>query len=146
MKKLFIAVLMTAAISTSAFATDVNKVSYQILNSFQNEFSEATQVEWSFTSKYTKATFILAEEQIEAFYSADGEQIGVSRKVDLKKLPIKAVQKIKKSFADFNIKEVIEFDQNGEKNYYVSLNKGNKTEVLQVSLFGNVTPFEGNKN
>lgn len=146
MKKLFIAVLMTAAISTSAFATDVNKVSYRILSNFQTEFSEATQVEWSATSKYTKATFILADEQIEAFYAADGELIGVSRKVDIKKLPIKALQKIKKSFADYNIKEVIEFDQNGDKNYYVSLSKGDHKEVLQVSLYGNVTQFDGNKN
>ena len=69
--------------------------------------------------------------------------MGVSRKVDIKKLPLNAIQKIKKDYAGYKVTDSIEFDQDGEKSYYVSLEDGNKKQILQVSLYGNVSVYKG---
>ena len=143
MKKLFIAALMAVAVGSSAFALDVNKISFKIKNSFEAQFAGAENVTWSLRETYTKASFTLAEESVEAFFAADGEIIGYSRKVDFKRLPLNAVQKIKKGYAAYIVKESIEFDQDGEKSYYVSLEDGAKKQILQVSLYGNVTVHSG---
>lgn len=143
MKRIFIAALMAVAVTSSAFALDVNKISVKVKSSFDNQFAGAENVTWSEKETYTKASFTLGEEKVDAFFAADGELIAYSRKVEFKRLPLNAVQKIKKDYAGYTITESIEFDQDGEKNYYVSLTNGTKRQILAVSVYGNVTVYNG---
>ncbi|MCW3088857.1 MAG: hypothetical protein JWQ78_2243, partial [Sediminibacterium sp.] len=145
MKKLFIAALMVVAVGSSAFAMDVNKISGKTRNNFENQFAGAENVTWSTRDTYTKAAFTLAEEKVEAFFATDGELIAFSRKADFKKLPLNAIQKIKKSYSNYTVVETIEFEQEGERSYYVSLEDGTKKQILQVSLYGNVSVYNGPK-
>ena len=143
MKKLFIAAIITVAAGTSAFATDGNKENYKVKNSFEKQFADAQNVTWGTSENYIKASFTLLDEKVEAFYGKDGDLIGLSRKVDLKSLPLNAIQKIKKEYASYKVTDTIEFDQDGDKSYYVSLEDGNKKQILQVSLYGNISVYKG---
>lgn len=145
MKKLFIAALIVVAAGTSAFATDVTKVDYKVKSSFEAKFYGAENVNWSARENYLKASFTLAGESVEAFFNAEGELIGSSRKLDFQRLPLNAIQKIKKDFADYKVVETIEFDLDGDRSYYVSLENGQKSQILQVSLYGNVCTYKGPK-
>jgi hypothetical protein len=145
MKKFFIAALLVAAMGSSAFATDANRISVKVKNSFESQFTGAENVSWIQKDTYTKANFTLADENVEAFFAADGELIAFSRKVDLKKLPLIALQKIKKQYSSYKVTDTIEFDQDGEKSYYVSLEDGAKKQILQVSLYGTVSIYTGAK-
>jgi len=143
MKKLLLAALVVAGIGSSAFAMDVSKISSKAQTSFEAKFASATNAKWSARDNYNKVSFTLADENVEAFFATDGELIGVSRKVEFKNLPLSAIQKIKKEYASFKVTDAIEFEQNDEKAYYVSLHDGNKKHVLEVSLYGNVSIFRG---
>jgi len=143
MKKLFIAALIVVAAGTSAFAADVFKVDYKVKTSFEARFAGAQNVVWSAKEAYIKAAFTIAEEKVEAFFDGEGELIGLSRKVDLKKLPLNAIQKIKKDYASYQVSEAIEFDRDGDKSYYVSLEDGAKKQILEVSLYGAVSKYKG---
>ncbi len=145
MKKLFFAALLAVSVAGSAFASDVTKLSTKVKNAFDAQFAGAQNVEWSSRETFTKAAFNLGEERIEAFFSVDGELIATSRKIDFKRLPLNAIQKIKKDYASSSIEEVIEFDQDGEKNYYVSLDNGQTKKILEVSLYGAVSVYHGVK-
>ena len=145
MKKLFIAALIVVAAGTSAFATDVTKVDYKVKSSFEAKFYGAENVNWSARENYLKASFTLAGENVEAFFNAEGELIGSSRKLDFQRLPLNAIQKIKKDFADYKVVETIEFDLDGDRSYYVSLDNGQKSQILQVSLYGAVSSYKGPK-
>ena len=144
MKKLFIAALIMVAAGTSAFAADV-KVNTKVQTSFESLFSGAENVSWSAKDHYIKASFILSQENVEAYFGTDGELIGTSRKIELKNLPLSAVQKIKKEYASYKITDSIEFERAGERSYYVSLENGNKKQILEVSLFGTVSTFRSEK-
>ncbi len=144
MKKLLLAVLVVAGLGTSAFATDVNGVSTRVQNSFAEKFGNAQNVKWTSKESYNKVTFTLADEQVEAFFAIDGDLIGFSRKVEFKSLPLTAIQKIKKEYEGFAVKETIEFEQNNEKSYYVSLENGDKKQILEVSLYGSVSVYRSN--
>jgi opacity protein-like surface antigen len=144
MKKLIIAAFIMVAAGTSAFAADV-KVNSKVKTNFDALFSGAENISWSSKDLFVKASFTLSDETIEAYFGTDGELIGTSRKVDLKRLPLSAVQKIKKEYAAYQITESIEFERAGERSYYVSLEKGNKKQILEVSLYGNVTSFREEK-
>ena len=55
----------------------------------------------------------------------------------------KTIQKIKKDYAAYKVTDTIEFDQDGEKSYYVSLEDGNKKQILHISLYGSVSVYRG---
>ena len=143
MKKLFIAAMLVAGVGLSAFAFDGSKVNYKVKSSFEKEFFASKNVSWTVGADFTKASFFIEDEKIEAFYSFDGESIGYTRQIDFKQLPVNAIQKIKKDFPDYKVTETIEFTQEGNKSYYVSLSNGNRKQILEVSLFGGVSKFTG---
>lgn len=143
MKKLFIAALFVVAAGTSAFAADVTKVNYKVKSNFESRFTGAKNVVWSATDAYLKASFSIADENVEAFFDGEGDLIGLSRKVDLQKLPLNAIQKIKKDYASYKVSEAIEFDRDGDKAYFLSLEDGTKKQILEVSLYGAVSKFKG---
>jgi hypothetical protein len=143
MKKLFIAALIVVVTGTSAFAIDKSIANFKVKSSFDAQFSSAENVNWTAKENYIKASFTLAGEPIEAFYNpTDGELIGVSRKVEFNKLPLSAVQKIKKEYAAYKVTDSIEFDNDTEKAYYVSLEDGGKKKILVVSLYGTVNVYK----
>ncbi len=142
MKKLFIAALIVVAAGTSAFAADGFKVDYKVKSSFEARFAGAQNVVWSAKENFIRAAFTIAEENVEAFFDTEGELIGLSRKVDLKKLPLNAIQKIKKDYAAYQVTEAIEFDRDGDKSYYVSLEDGAKKQILEVSVYGAVGKYK----
>lgn len=143
MKKLLLAALIVVAAGSSAFALDATNVNFKVKSSFEAKFSGAQNVTWSAKDAYLKATFTIADERVEAFFGTDGDLIGLSRQVDLKKLPLNAIQTIQKKYGDYKVTEIIEFDRDGEKAYYVSLADDNKKQILEVSLYGNVSVFKG---
>ncbi len=145
MKKFILATLLVAAIGTTAFALDVNKVSTRVQNSFESKFANAQNVQWTARETYTKVAFTLVDEDVEAFFASDGDLIGYSRKVAFKALPLKAKQQIKKKYNGFKVLESIEFTQNDETAYYVSVENDNLKKVLEVSIYGTVSEFYGNR-
>ncbi len=143
MKKLLLAALVVAGLGTSAFATDGTKVSSRAQYSFEAKFANAQNVKWTAKENFSKVSFTLDEENVEAFFAFDGELIGLSRKVELKNLPLSAIQTIKKEYASSTIKEIIEFQQNDTKAFYVSLEKAGQKQILEVSLYGSVSVYRG---
>lgn len=145
MKKLFFAVLIAASAGISAFAADVTHVNYRVRSAFDAAFAGATDVSWHITPRYVAFAFQLNNEKMEAFYSPEGEQIGISRHVSFDKLPASAIKKIKKNYPDYQVKEAIQMDINDESNYYVSLQNGNLKRILEISAFGGVSVLSNGK-
>ncbi len=142
MKKIIIAAMMVVSIGSSAFAMDVNKVSYKVKNLFAQEFLGAENVVWSVEENFTKASFTLADIKVDAFFSTEGEMIGYGRAVNFNQLPLNAIQKVKKNYGTYKIAEIIEFSHDGEKSYYVSLQNGEKKQILNVTLYGDISLFQ----
>lgn len=145
MKKILFTTMIAALIGSTVLAADVSKVSYRVLTSFQSQFADATDVSWTVTDNYTKAKFTIEGEQVEAFFSTSGDVIGTSRKIDFKRLPLSAIQKIKKNYSKFQVTDAIEFELNGERKYFVSVENETDRKVLEVSLYGEVSLFDKNK-
>lgn len=142
MKKILLAAMFFVAAGSSAFAMDASKVNFRVKSNFESLFADAKNVKWDAKENYVKATFQYDDETLEAFFGADGELIGQSRKVEMKELPKNAQQKIKKDFGNYTVTDAIEFVKDGDKSYYVSLEYGAKKRILQVSLFGSISLYK----
>src|SRR3954452_1565197 len=118
MKKIFLAGLFAVLLAGSAFATDVTGVSSAIATSFQNNFNNATDVNWTTRSDYSKATFTLNNRRMEAFYNTGGEMIASSENIKLAELPVNAKRTFAKEYGDYEVKEAIHFQGNDEDAYF----------------------------
>lgn len=142
MKKLLFSALFVVAATASAFSADNKSIILKARYNFDSQFAGAENVQWNATANYIHAKFTLADEQVEAFFGLNGDFIGASRKVALKSLPLSALQTLKKKFAAYKVTDTIEFDRGDEKSYYVSVDNGKQKQILQVSVYGEVSRFK----
>lgn len=150
MKKVFIAALMVVALGGSAIAAVTPAplpVTTKMLNHFNTAFAGADNVQWKTGSTFVKATFTRDTQRWEAFYDLDGELFGTSRNVELSSLPAKSVVAINKKYADYTVKEVIEFnnDKEGNTYFYVALVKDCVKLIMQVETNGELSVFKKSK-
>ena len=142
MKKLFTAALLAVTIATSAFATDAKKVSSIVLSSFDADFSEASNVTWTAANEFTKATFILNKQKMEAFYSSNGELFAKSKGISLDELPVRAKRDFAKRFAGFTVKEAISMELPAESAFFISGENEKESVILKVSDAGTVSVYK----
>ena len=144
MKKLFITAFFAVAISVSSFA-NVSHVNIVVMNHFSSDFRGAENVNWTVTSKFTKAVFELDDKKMEAFYSTNGEFMGVSTAIHFSKLPKKAIKNLAIQYppAIYKLQECIEFtNTEEEKNYYVSFLTEKGKVILQINSYGDISFFK----
>ncbi len=146
MKKIFLSTVILCSIITSSFANEKNEVSFRILNSFKNTFSDVQDLNWKITNNYVKASFVLDNKKTEAYYSYDGNLMGTSKPIAFDKLPKAAIKKITKKFPfpPYTLKECIEVtNAEGEISYYVSLlNEKQIAIILQINNYGQITTVQ----
>jgi hypothetical protein len=149
MKKTIIAAIIAVSIATSAFADAGKSINEKAVSEFSSSFTKASNVAWTTTNDYFKATFTMDKEKVEAFYRLDGSFIGSSKAIAFDALPAKAVRIItqKYPFPPYKLKECIAFTfADGETLYYASFEEANNLRtVLEIDGWGGVGIFKKSK-
>jgi len=125
-----LALLLTLSLS-SIFANGTEGVNQRVMNSFKTEFANARDVKWEISKDFVKATFLLNDQVMFAFYSAEGDQIAVSRNILSGQLPINLLSDMKKNYAEFWITDLFEIATKSDTAYYVTIESGDYTIVLK---------------
>ncbi len=139
MRKLFISALLAPTLATSAFANGGNNVNYFVQKSFETQFKDASNVEWSTGKEYTKATFVLKNEKMEAFYNLNGEILGTSRTASLDELPVRSKRAFAKKFKGYTVKEAIRFEGTDESAYFISAENEKGSVIFKIEDNGTVS-------
>jgi hypothetical protein len=135
MKKLLLTALIAVSLISSSFAASPvadKKVSSVLTSSFARYFSNVSNVKWDVTPNFAKATFVIEDVATEAFFDLDGDFIGSSRAITLDKLPTAAKRTFAKRYADYTVKEAIEFNGSTENAYYISAENEKQSVILKV--------------
>ena len=131
MKKMIL-MLAVALSSVFAFAGEENaNIDSQVLTAFKNEFAAAQDVNWTTTKDYYKASFVYNNQHVSAFYSLDGELLGLARNITSLELPVKLQTTLKKSYSVYWISDLFELSNNAGTDYYVTLENADQQVVLQ---------------
>jgi hypothetical protein len=136
MKKLFLSGLLAVTVALSSFAAEENNVSFAVKNNFHSQFRKASDVQWSSSENYSKATFVLNNVRTEALYSAEGEFIGTNQAVTLEDLPVTAKREFAKKYDGYTVKEAIRFDGSQDSAYYISAENEKGSVILKVEDTG----------
>ncbi|MDX1936526.1 MAG: hypothetical protein SFU21_05400 [Flavihumibacter sp.] len=132
MKKLMIGLVLGAFIITNtAFANNSNNVNDKVQTSFKQEFATAQNVVFSKTNNYIKAAFTLNNQVMEAYYTADGEMIGVSKNLLSTELPIGLQVDLKRDYVDYWISDLFEFATNSNSSYFITVENADQKITLQ---------------
>ena len=129
MKKVIL-MLVVMITTLSSFATD-EKVNQKVLNAFQQEFATASEVTWTTASDYYKADFTFNGQHVNAFFSLDGDLLGVTRNITVLDLPMSLQAGLKKSYSDYWISDLFEVSAGEETSYYVTLESADYSTVLK---------------
>lgn len=139
MKKLFIAAIAALAFTTTAIAADGSKkVSASALENFKRTYKEAGDIRWTVTAQFTKASFLMDGERVEAYYGSDGNFLAESKAVSTQDLPKAARRDLQKKYSSYTIKEVIQYVTYDKVEYYVSLDNEKEIKILKISGTGDM--------
>lgn len=144
-KLLFIAAATLVSLTSFATPKPGADVHVKAVKHFEVNFKHANAIEWKTTKEFTKATFLLDGEKCNAFYDAEGNALGMSKAVSSRTLPKNAMKTIEKKYKDYAMIEAIEFQNDSERCYYVSMDNEKKTDVLKVTFDGSVSVFKSTK-
>lgn len=126
-------IILTIAIVLSVFAVFANetKVNSAVLNRFSNEFAGATEVKWTSGSNFYKASFVYNTQPVTAFYSFEGEMLGLARNISSLDLPLNLQASLKKEYGGRWITELFELSNEEGTNYYITLEQADTKIVLK---------------
>jgi protein involved in sex pheromone biosynthesis len=132
MKKLLMAaVLSSVLLVNAAFANKDENVSYQVENAFKQEFGQAKNVSWQKTDNYYKAVFTMNNEQVNAYFTPEGEMIGIIHNMLSTQLPINLQTSLMKKYSDYWITDLFEFARPDSNGYFITLHNADQIITLQ---------------
>jgi len=134
------------------------QVSYQSKQEFIRDFDNPTNVSWTRTNYFDEASFTSKDGiATTAYFDIDGQLVGTTSMKTFADIPVDAQKTINKEYKDYAVKNVVFYDDNeanetdmilynsqfdDEDNYFVELQKDNKTIVVQVTMAGEVGFFK----
>jgi hypothetical protein len=131
MKKFFLSIITTAFITLSSFANSSAEVNQTVIKSFQKEFNNASNVEWTLMNGLNKATFTLNGNVMFAFYTNSGERVALTRNLTSDQLPIVLTAELKKNYEGYWITDLFEIATDSQTSYYVTLENADHKIVLE---------------
>jgi len=140
MKKMILTLAIVVS-TMSAFAGE-GQVNQKVLEAFRTEFNTAKEVAWSAGDNYYRATFTFNEKHVFAYYSVEGELLGITRYISPADLPISLQQSLKKEYTGFWISDLFEVARNDESGYYITLENADSKIVLKASDIYGWSPYQ----
>lgn len=121
------------------------KVSPKVLASFKTEFSTAKNVEWETGANYFKATFLLNDQKVFAFYSVEGKLVSIARYISSFQLPINLFTDLKNDYSKYWISDLFEVSNSDGIHYYVTLENAETKLVMNSSNGAGWTTYSKSK-
>ncbi|HZH94612.1 MAG TPA: hypothetical protein VEY06_01960 [Flavisolibacter sp.] len=147
MKKKILTVAAAILFTLSAtFARDIDPVPDAIASALQKEFKNASNVTWKTTSVFYKAAFTFDDNPLEAFFSHEGQLMGVSRKIIIDQLPLSLIKKVNEKGATTEITELFELLTDRGTEYFITYGTGKEQKTLKSSgTFPSWSRYEANE-
>ena len=124
-------VLGSILLVNTAFANTGEKVNQKVADAFKHEFVQAKEVVWEKTDSYFKAVFKMNDDVFTAYFSQEGEMMGVVRNLLSTELPIGLQTSLKRDYSDYWISDLFEYAKKDVSGYYVTVENAEERITLQ---------------
>jgi hypothetical protein len=143
MKKTILAtaVMLVTGVA-GAFAKTDDGINQRVANAFHKEFISAQQVSWQQENTLVKATFILNNQVLFAYYDQDGGLIAVVRNILSDHLPILLQAELRREYKNFWITDLFELATENQTTYFVRIKNADQDIILQSDGMGEWTTYK----
>lgn len=139
MKKIIIG-LMILLHAAFVKAAGNNDISDKILQSFQKEFTNVSNVYWTSldNKKIFRASFLYEGHSTVAFYDEGGDLLRTIRLISDEELPIMIMRAISAGYNKYSINSVEEYSDDDMLYYVVTMQDEKKTVSVSFSPYGEI--------
>jgi hypothetical protein len=149
MKKIILSLAFATAILTSAFAAPVEREpGFAVKNSFSKEFANIKDVKWEELNNRTGvylATFSFNNEQLQAFFTEEGEFLGTTRQITSAQLPIMVIKEMGKQYPNAKVASVYEYSLTDGLAYYITVVTEKTSMIVKATGAGELTVYKKQK-
>jgi len=132
MKKILLSAVLAAMLVTSSlFAAGVPEINAKALSTFNSQFANATDVDWSVGENYYKADFRYNNNYVAAYYNTEGEFIATVRNISSLNLPVTLQTNLKNHYSSYWISDLYEVAKAESISYYITLENADQKIVLK---------------
>lgn len=129
-------IVLTLAILISgigyAFAGEA-EVDARVLDAFRKDFNSASDITWTQAAHYYQASFLYHEQYVTAYYTTEGELMGLTRNISPVDLPLALQGDLKKNHSGYWISGLFEAATDKGTTYYITLEDADSSVVLRSS-------------
>ena len=116
--------------STAAEGEEVNA---KVLGAFKSEFKSAKEITWTVATNYYQASFLYNDQHVSAYYSIEGELMGLTRYISPADLPLALQSDLKKNYSNYWISDLFEVSNENGTAYYISIEDAESKKVLKAT-------------
>ena len=142
-KKITTLVLLAVVMTTSIFATDKdNNTNSVVLTAFASKFSTAKEVSWDRAQDFIKATFKMNDQYMFAYYTENGELMGVCRNINSTQLPLNLQVELKKISPNGWITDLFEYASESDNAYYATIQNADQQVQLKSNGYSSWSVYK----
>lgn len=145
MKKFIVMAIALSTLTISSFANNVGSINAKAVSTFNKSFRHAEDVRWEVRENLYRATFKTGGKEMYAYYNADGEQVALSRNINIQQLPLSLSTELTSQFENSWLTELFEVSSNGATTYYATLESATHTTVLKAEGTSGWSTFKKDK-
>lgn len=131
MKPIFFAIVLMISFFAQTIQAAEPKMSANVVTTFQAQFGDAENAQWSVVENLFKVTFTLDEQSMFAFYDGEGDLVVTGKYLTAKQLPKAAQKHLAEAAKGYRITEVFQIDNGTDSKYYVSLAGESGSKVIE---------------
>lgn len=114
----------------------------KIETAFKNAFTGAKYIHVEKQKDLVKISFMQEEQKMFAYYSGDGELVALGHNITVQQLPLSASSRLKEKAENKFLTELFEVSQNGETNYYATIDDGEWSTIFIADGAGKWVVFK----
>jgi hypothetical protein len=145
MKKIMLSMALAITVLGTAFATPAPKEpSVIVKTAFDKEFTNVKDVQWEVADKegVYEARFTFNNENLQAYFTEDGEFLGTTRQITVSRLPLLASNALARKYAGYHIVSVFEHSMPESVAYYITVSNAKGGLLLQATGNGELTVYK----
>ncbi len=152
-KRILLLSIALVSFATFSFATVTptttsvapSTISKSVISSFNNEFTNASDIHWESNANFVKAQFTLNNMVLSAYFNKAGELIAVTRYISPDQLPIGMFTSLKKTYKGYWVTDLFEIQTESGNAYYATIENANQIIVLKSEGSTNWQIFQKEK-
>jgi hypothetical protein len=132
-KKILMLVASFILIFSASYAKgNNNPVPVKVSAVFSSDFSYANNVHWEVMDGYYKVSFSEHGTTLYAFYTVDGEFMGLATYLSTDRLPVALQSVIKDKYSGYWITDLFHFNINNTQGYFITLENADRKVMLKA--------------